>query len=69
LKDRGGVDSLLALLKDDSKLVKVAAALALADIGDKRAVTPLADAVASEKDEEAKEQMNEALKRLKAASD
>jgi HEAT repeat protein len=42
-------------------MVKLAAALALADIGDKRAVTALTDAVANERDEEAKSQMKEAL--------
>jgi HEAT repeat protein len=50
-------------------MVKLAAALALADIGDKRALPALNDAVAIEKDEETKTQMKEALRRLTATPD
>jgi HEAT repeat protein len=67
LHDKRGVDPLIMLLKDDYRMVKVAAALALADIGDKRAIAALDDAVANEKDDEARSQMKEALQRLMAA--
>jgi HEAT repeat protein len=50
-------------------MVKLASALALADIGDKSAVSALNEAVANEKDEETRTQMKEALKRLTAAPD
>ena len=48
-------------------MVKLAAAIALADIGDRSAVTALSEAVANEKDEEMRSQMKEALQRLMAA--
>jgi HEAT repeat protein len=60
---------LIVLLKDEYKLVKVTAALSLADIGDKRAAAPLGEAVAGESDEETRSQMKEALQRLMAARD
>ena len=50
-------------------MVKLAAALALADIGDKRAVPALTEAMTGEKDEETKAQMKEALQRLMASPD
>jgi HEAT repeat protein len=49
--------------------VKLAAALALADIGDKRAVSALSEAVTNEREEETRTQMQEALHRLRAAPD
>jgi hypothetical protein len=49
--------------------VKTAAALALSDIGDKRAVTAIKDAIAGEKDEETQTHLKEALQRLMAAPD
>ena len=57
----------MPLLKDDYAMVKVAAALALADIGDKAAVAPLREAIESEKDDEVRTQLSEALKRLEAS--
>jgi HEAT repeat protein len=67
LRDRRAVESLILLLKDETRTVKLAAALALADIGDKRAVSALNEAVTSERDEETRTQMQEALHRLRAA--
>jgi HEAT repeat protein len=64
-----GVDPLIQLLKDESRLVRVAAAISLADIGDKRAVAALNDAVTNEKEDEPRTQMKESLQRLKAAPD
>jgi HEAT repeat protein len=69
LHDKRGVAPLVQSLKDDYRMVKLAAALALADIGDKSAVSALNEAVANEKDEEARSQMREALKRLMASPD
>jgi HEAT repeat protein len=69
LRDRRAVDPLIQALKDEYKMVKLAAALALADIGDKRAVPALNEAVSSERDEESRAQMKEALTRLMATPD
>jgi HEAT repeat protein len=67
LHDKSAVDALVHLLKDDNRIVKVAAAIALADIGDKRAVAALQEATNGEKDEETRTQMKEALRRLEAS--
>ena len=69
LRDKRAVDPLIRLLKDEYRMVKISAALALADIGDKRALGALDEAVSSEKDEETRNQMKEALQRLKAVPD
>ncbi len=69
LRDKRAVEPLIHSLKDESRMVKLAAALALADLGDKRAVAALTEAVANEKDEEARSQIKEALQRLMASPD
>jgi len=69
LRDKRAIDPLIHSLKDEYRMVKLAAAIALADIGDKRAVPALTEAVASEKEEETRLQMKEALQRLMAAPD
>ncbi|HSE98189.1 MAG TPA: HEAT repeat domain-containing protein, partial [Blastocatellia bacterium] len=69
LRDKRAVDPLIQLLKDEYKMVKISAALALADIGDKRALGPLNEAVSSEKEEETRTQLKEALQRLRAVPD
>jgi HEAT repeat protein len=69
LRDKRAIDPLVASLKDEYRMVRLAAALALADIGDKRAVPALTEAAANEKEEEARSQMKEALQRLMAAPD
>ena len=67
LHDRHAVESLILLLKDESRTVKLAAALALADIGDRRALSALNEAVTGEREEETRTQMQDALRRLRAA--
>jgi HEAT repeat protein len=68
LKDKKAFDALVLLLKDEDRMVRVAAAIALADIGDKRAVPVLQETITNEKNEEARQQMKEALQRLTSSS-
>jgi HEAT repeat protein len=68
LKDKKASEALIHLLKDDDRMVRVSAAIALADIGDKQATPMLQEAIANEKNEEARMQMKEALQRLMNAN-
>jgi HEAT repeat protein len=69
LRDRRAVLPLIQLLKDEYRMVKLAAALALADIGDKSALSSMNEALAGEKDEETRSQIKEAIQRLNASPD
>lgn len=69
LRDKRAIDPLIHSLKDEYRMVRLAAALALADIGDKRAIPSLTEALAGEKEDEARSQMKEALQRLTGAPD
>ncbi|HMG36232.1 MAG TPA: HEAT repeat domain-containing protein, partial [Blastocatellia bacterium] len=55
--------------RDESRMVKLAVAVALSDLGDKRAIPALTSAISTEKDQDTKTQLKEALRKLNASPD
>jgi len=64
IDDPRAVDALLARLKDDDREVRISAALSLGAVGDPRAEEPLREQLASERDEDAREAISEAVGQL-----
>ena len=62
--DEKAIDSLVTVLKDDSRFVRQEAVRALGKIGGARALESLTQALVQEKDEFVKDSMEKAMERL-----
>jgi HEAT repeat protein len=66
LKDNRAVEPLIAALKDTEASVRAGAALSLGELKDRRAIEPLEKLLASEKNENVRQQAEYALQQLRS---